>query len=247
MGDELRQDPPPAAGRAPRCRAVAGPRADIGAGGRRGGGSSYGRVPGERRPAGRRTTGAAADPHRGAGRLVHRRPAVDPRRGKQMSVLHTKAARHQRIVDALDREPVRSQAHLAGVLAADGFAVTQATLSRDLDELGAIRVRGRDGALVYAVRGGAGESVAAPVTDPAAIADRLRRRCEDLLVSVDASSNLVVLRTPPGGAQFLASAIDHTLLPGVIGTVAGDDTILLVTDEPTGGARVARDLLALVA
>jgi transcriptional regulator of arginine metabolism len=164
-----------------------------------------------------------------------------------MSVLHTKAARHQRIVDALDREPVRSQAHLAGVLAADGFAVTQATLSRDLDELGAIRVRGQDGALVYAVPGGRGESVAAPVTDPAAIADRLRRRCEDLLVSVDASANLVVLRTPPGGAQFLASAIDHTLLPGVIGTVAGDDTILLVTDEANVGARVARDLLALVA
>lgn len=164
-----------------------------------------------------------------------------------MSVVHTKAARHQRIVDALGRAPVRSQADLAGVLAADGFAVTQATLSRDLDELGAIRVRGHDGALVYAVPGEGGESGAAPVTDPAAIADRLRRRCEDLLVSVDASSNLVVLRTPPGGAQFLASAIDHTLLPGVIGTVAGDDTILLVTDEPTGGARVARDLLALVA
>ena len=163
-----------------------------------------------------------------------------------MSVLHTKAARHQRIVDALGREPVRSQADLAGVLAADGFAVTQATLSRDLDELGAIRVRGHDGALVYAVPGEGGESRAAPVTDPAAIADRLRRRCEDLLVSVDASSNLVVLRTPPGGAQFLASAIDHTLLPGVIGTVAGDDTILLVTDDATGGARVARDLLALV-
>ncbi len=163
-----------------------------------------------------------------------------------MSVLHTKAARHQRIVDALGREPVRSQADLAGVLAADGFTVTQATLSRDLDELGAIRVRGHDGALVYAVPGEGGESNAAPVTDAAAIADRLRRRCEDLLVSVDASSNLVVLRTPPGGAQFLASAIDHTLLPGVIGTVAGDDTILLVTDEATGGARVARDLLALV-
>ena len=71
---------------------------------------------------------------------------------------------------------------------------------------------------------------------PPAIADRLRRRCEDLLVSVDASANLVVLRTPPGAAQFLASAIDHTVLPDVIGTVAGDDTILLVTRDADRGS-----------
>lgn len=164
-----------------------------------------------------------------------------------MNVLHTKAARHQRIVDSLGRRVVRSQADLAELLAHDGFKVTQATLSRDLEELGAVKVRSSDGALVYAIPSEGGDPTPGPTVDSAAIADRLRRRCEDLLVSVDASANLVVLRTPPGGAQFLASAIDHTLLPGVIGTVAGDDTILLVTDEATGGARVARDLLDLVA
>ena len=67
--------------------------------------------------------------------------------------------------------------------------------------------------------------------------DRLRRRCEDVLVSVDSSANIVVLRTPPGAAQFLASAIDHTVLPAVIGTVAGDDTVLLVTRDPVGRRR----------
>jgi transcriptional regulator of arginine metabolism len=163
-----------------------------------------------------------------------------------MSVLNTKAARHQRIVDALGRESVRSQTDLAGLLADDGFKVTQATLSRDLDELGAVKVRATDGSLVYAVPAEGGDASPALATDAHVIAERLRRRCEDLLVSIDASANLVVLRTPPGGAQYLASAIDHTLLPGVIGTVAGDDTVLLVTDVPTGGARVARDLLALV-
>jgi transcriptional regulator of arginine metabolism len=159
-----------------------------------------------------------------------------------MNVLHTKAARHQRIVDALGRETVRSQGDLAQLLAGDGFNVTQATLSRDLDELGAVKVRTGDGSLVYAVPGEVGHGSDGPVT-----ADRLRRRCEELLVSVDSSANVVVLRTPPGGAMLLASAIDHSLLPGVIGTVAGDDTILLVTDEVTGGARVAKALLDLVA
>jgi transcriptional regulator of arginine metabolism len=70
------------------------------------------------------------------------------------------------------------------------------------------------------------------------------RRLAELLVSADHSGNLVVLRTPPGGAHFLASSIDHSLLSTVIGTIAGDDTVLLVTREPDGGATVADELLA---
>jgi transcriptional regulator of arginine metabolism len=161
-----------------------------------------------------------------------------------VNVLHTKAARHQRILHVLGRKAVRSQTDLAGALAADGFKVTQATLSRDLDELGAVKVRDAEGSLVYAVPGELGH--AGGNHDGPMTADRLRRRCEELLVSVDHSANLAVLRTPPGGAMLLASAIDHSLLPGVIGTVAGDDTILLVTAEATGGANVARALLDLV-
>jgi transcriptional regulator of arginine metabolism len=163
-----------------------------------------------------------------------------------VTVLPTKAARHQRIVDTLERVPVRSQTELAELLAGDGVRVTQATLSRDLDELGAVKIRDEAGALVYAVPGEGGDRTAhAAVLETSAL-ERLRRRCEDVLVSVDSSVNIVVLRTPPGAAQYLASAIDHTVLPTVIGTVAGDDTIFLVTRDPVGGAVVAQELLDLV-
>lgn len=163
-----------------------------------------------------------------------------------MNVLHTKAARHQRIIDLLARVRVRSQGQLAGLLAAEEFSVTQATLSRDLDELGAVKVRDGDGALCYAVPAEGGDPTPRLAAEEPLAVDRLRRRCEDLLVSVDSSANIVVLRTPPGGAQYLASAIDHTVLPEVIGTVAGDDTILLVTREPDGGPVVAGHLTSLV-
>lgn len=158
----------------------------------------------------------------------------------------SKAARRQRIVDLLATTPVRSQTDLARLLSHDGVAVNQATLSRDLDELGAVKVRDGGGQLVYAVPGEGGDGRPQPPEDEGAGAGRLRRRCEELLVSVDSSANIVVLRTPPGGAQFLASAIDHSLLPGVIGTVAGDDTILLVTKDPAGGAAIADTLLNLI-
>jgi transcriptional regulator of arginine metabolism len=164
-----------------------------------------------------------------------------------MTVVHSRAARHQRVVDLLARHRVRSQGQLADLLAGEGFAVTQATLSRDLDELGAVKVRDADGQLCYAVPGEGGDLTPRPAPDGVGDLDRLRRRCEDLLVSVDSSANIVILRTPPGGAQFLASAVDHSVLPEVIGTVAGDDTVLLVTRDPVGGAGVAAHLLGLAA
>jgi transcriptional regulator of arginine metabolism len=168
-----------------------------------------------------------------------------------VTVVHSKAARHQRIVGLLAHTRVRSQGEMASLLAQDGFAVTQATLSRDLDELGAVKVRDAGGALCYAVPGEGGDVTPRAAPDELDAggetggAERLRRRCEDLLVSVDSSANIVILRTPPGGAQYLASTIDHTVLPDVIGTVAGDDTILLVARDPSGGAAVAAQLLAL--
>ena len=100
-----------------------------------------------------------------------------------MTVVHSRTARHQRIVDLLGRIRVRSQAELAGLLADDGFAVTQATLSRDLDELGAVKVRDGDGRLCYAVPGEGGDPTPRPVPDEAD-RDKLRRRCQSLLVSV---------------------------------------------------------------
>ncbi|MCU0301366.1 MAG: arginine repressor [Candidatus Nanopelagicales bacterium] len=161
-----------------------------------------------------------------------------------MTLPTTKAARHRRIVELLARTEVGSQAVLAELLAADGFAVTQATLSRDLDELGAVKVPTATGELVYAVPAEGGDSRAiAPEADGMA---RLARVAQDVLVGVDHSANIVVLRTPPGGAQYLASAIDRSAWPQVIGTVAGDDTVLLVTRIPDGGAGVAAAILALV-
>jgi len=155
----------------------------------------------------------------------------------------TKAARQQRIVDLLNGRPIRSQAELARFLSHDGVVVTQATLSRDLDELGAVRVRTSDGHLVYAVPGEGGDLTLAATAEEHAALERLNRRLGDLLVSAEVSANLVILRTPPGAAHFLASAIDHGLLVDIIGTIAGDDTVMLVTRTPRGGPSVAKQLL----
>jgi len=161
-----------------------------------------------------------------------------------VSVARTKAARHQRIADPLRRHPVRSQADLARLLGEDGLSVTQATVSRDLVELGAVRVRDRDGQLVYAVAAEGGDPTPRVAEEEPAALDRLARRLVELLVSAEASANLVVVRTPPGAAQFLASAIDHGVLHDVLGTIAGDDTVVLITRDPSGGDAVASWLLA---
>jgi arginine repressor len=291
----------------------------------------------------------------------------------------TKPARQARIVTILSREQVHSQEQLAGLLSQyANMHVTQATLSRDLDELGVVRLRAADGALVYALpgdpggpgapagasfgyherarlpqsppapsAGGAGQpSTATPetgtfpgarqdpapqdptarltagqaVTDPrtdgrssaihddsapggsaqgrsrhggperdisdqdspghgpsgqtdadaddtpqdvgaqattlirtapdararlGAASSRLTRYLKELLTSAEASANLVVLRTPAGAAQFLAAAIDHADWPAVLGTVAGDDTVLVIARDPAGGEALADDFRRL--
>jgi transcriptional regulator of arginine metabolism len=160
-------------------------------------------------------------------------------------VLGTKAARQQRIVDLLGHHAVRSQAELADLLATDGLHVTQATLSRDLVELDAVRVRNSAGVLVYAVPGEGGDRSARPAGDSAAGEQRFARLAGELLVSAEGSANLVVLRTPPGAAQFLASALDKAELTAALGTIAGDDTVLVISREPDGGPALAARLLAL--
>ncbi|KQZ87372.1 arginine repressor [Phycicoccus sp. Root563] len=161
-----------------------------------------------------------------------------------MTIAATRTGRQRRIVELLGRHEVRSQADLLTLLAQDGIEVTQATLSRDLLEIGAVKVRaGRS--LVYAVPGEGGDRTARPAADGTALTARLRRVCEELLVTAEPSHNLVVLRTPPGAANFLASAIDHANLAGVLGTIAGDDTIMIITTGPAASRRTAGDLLAL--
>ena len=158
-----------------------------------------------------------------------------------MTIPNTKAARHRRIVEILDRVPVGSQAALAELLAADDFVVTQATLSRDLVDVGAEKVRvGKN--LVYAVPSEGGDRTVRVAPDAGEVTTRLAQRCQELLVSADLSANLVVLRTPPGAANFLASAIDHGSVPGIVGTIAGDDTIFVAAREPMTGAELAAAL-----
>ncbi len=178
----------------------------------------------------------------------------------------TKTARHAQIAAILTQpgHPVRSQEELAERLAHRGVRVTQATLSRDLEELGAVRLRGSDGGLVYALPGQAGgpgsmpgglaadipewaeAAASAPAGDAAAeLSSRMARVMAELLVAAEASANLVVLRTPAGAAQFLASVIDHSAWPSILGTVAGDDTVLVIARDPSGGAELAQALLRL--
>lgn len=241
-----------------------------------------------------------------------------PANPARQSAPATKAARQARIVAILSREQVHSQEQLAGLLSQyAGMHVTQATLSRDLDELGVVRLRAQDGALVYALpgdpsshpgtaldfpersrltpgpaiprSGGAGEpGVSGSSTGPAqaggtpgaaeaeapapaagtaagtaastaagaggsgaaaqragGASPRLVRYLKELLTSAEASANLVVLRTPAGAAQFLASAIDHTAWPAILGTVAGDDTVLVIARDPVGGEALAAEFRRL--
>lgn len=155
----------------------------------------------------------------------------------ERGVTGTKAARQGRIVELLTRRAIRSQTELADVLAAEGFGVSQGTLSRDLVDVGAVRLRSGTGELIYAVR----DVEAADVGRAQA---RLARLAAELMLSAEASANLVVLKTPPGAAQFLASAIDRACLDAVLGSIAGDDSILLVSRDPLGGAALAEDMLA---
>jgi arginine repressor len=237
--------------------------------------------------------------------------------GQAPAVPATKAARQARIVAILSREHVHSQEQLAVLLRQHaGMHVTQATLSRDLDELGVVRLRTQDGTLVYALPGDPGGPSSHPGTafdypermrpaqdapiPPAARAEasapragaetpgstgaadgtggaqppptgqpapgqavpaqeagpaqqavpaggassRLARYLKELLTSAEASANLVVLRTPAGAAQFLASAIDHAAWPAILGTVAGDDTVLVIARDPVGGDALAAEFLS---
>jgi transcriptional regulator of arginine metabolism len=157
----------------------------------------------------------------------------------------TKAARQQRISELLTRTAVRSQTQLAQLLADDGIEVTQATLSRDLLELDAVKVRIPSGALVYAVPAQGGDPRPQAAGDSTAAEARLARLLNELLVSAEGSANLALLRTPPGAAQFLASAIDRARPADVLGTVAGDDTVLVISRRPDGGGATAERLLAL--
>jgi transcriptional regulator of arginine metabolism len=130
---------------------------------------------------------------------------------------------------------VHSQSDLVRLLEKSGFEVTQATASRDLVDIGALRSRDRDGNAVYRLQIDESQSRSRVISLP-----------WELILSVESSGNLAVVRTPPGGAQLLACALDvalaHGLLNSFIGTIAGDDTVLLVSKKSAGGAALAKEL-----
>ncbi len=150
----------------------------------------------------------------------------------------TKHQRQHRITKLLETRAVGSQSHLVDLLAGEGIEATQTTVSRDLEELGALKVRLPGGETAYALPELPSQQVAPE--------DHLRRVLGEWVVEAEYSGNMIVLRTPPGSAHVVGSALDRSGFPGVIGTVAGDDTVLVVASEPQGGAAVA-DRLAAVA
>lgn len=157
--------------------------------------------------------------------------------GDVMMIPATKAARHGRITELIRDRAFRSQTELLSILELDGISSTQATLSRDLDELGAVKLRGVDGgAPVYQIPEDGG-----PRPMPGGTT-RVSRLLGELLLSWTSSGNLAVLRTPPGAAQFLASAIDRAAFEDVAGTIGGDDTILVVAREGVTAAVIGQFL-----
>jgi transcriptional regulator of arginine metabolism len=142
-------------------------------------------------------------------------------------------ARRVKAIALIKAGLIHSQSDLVKQLKKAGFVVTQATASRDLEEIGAVRGRSSSGESVYMISDSDDESISRTMPVPS-----------DLIISVEASGNLAVVRTPPGGAQLLASSLDHSGISEIIGTIAGDDTVLVVSRKASGGAQLARELLA---
>lgn len=149
----------------------------------------------------------------------------------------SKNQRQHLIAELLSATKVNSQGQLVELLAGEGVEATQATVSRDLEDLGAVKVRVQGGDTIYAIPELPAERLAPD--------DHLRRVFGEWVVEVAHSQNIIVLRTPPGSAHVVGSALDRAGLPGVLGTVAGDDTMLVVADEQVGGGELAHRLADL--
>lgn len=143
------------------------------------------------------------------------------------------SARRAKAISLIKAGVVHSQSDLVKLLKKAGFAVTQATASRDLEEVGAVRSRNSAGELIYQIGTTSDGAISKSMPLPS-----------DLILSVEPSGNLAVVRTPPGGAQFLASALDNSGIKSIIGTIAGDDTVLVISKKSNGGAVLAKELLS---
>jgi transcriptional regulator of arginine metabolism len=153
---------------------------------------------------------------------------------KTNGVVRTVAARRAKVISLVESGVISSQSDLVKELKKFGYKVTQATASRDLEEIGAVRAS--DG---YRLGSNNDDSLSKVLG-----ANRTKRN-NSLILSVESSGNLVVVRTPPGGAHLLASNLDHASIKSIIGTIAGDDTVLVVSRKANGGADLAKELQAL--
>jgi transcriptional regulator of arginine metabolism len=148
-----------------------------------------------------------------------------------------KQQRQQAIGRLIGLHPVANQPQLLDLLSGEGITATQATVSRDLEELGVIKVRVPGGQSVYALP--------ELETDRIVPFEQLRRVLGEWVGEVAVSANLVVLRTPPGCAHVVASALDRSAIDGLLGTVAGDDTLMCVAAPTTDGEELATRLRTL--
>jgi transcriptional regulator of arginine metabolism len=144
------------------------------------------------------------------------------------------AARRRAIRRILMTRHITRQSDLVEQLEAEGFQVTQATVSRDLAEMGALKKRSTDGLFGYTL-----PEEPTPLDGSNEAVSKVLAQFAQTIIS---TGSLVVIKTPPGAAQVVAGAVDGAVLTGVLGTVAGDDTLLVVVDEQIGGWRVAKEL-----
>ncbi|SHE62986.1 transcriptional regulator, ArgR family [Desulforamulus putei DSM 12395] len=148
-----------------------------------------------------------------------------------------KTQRQAKILELVRERTIETQEELAAALRAEGFEVTQATVSRDIKELSLIKIPGENNTSYYA-------SPDEPMMRRGN-EDRLRRLVRMSLSDINSSENLIIIKTPPGEAQGMASAIDHAHWPEIIGTVAGDDTILIITKPKEATPQVVQRFLEL--
>ncbi len=146
----------------------------------------------------------------------------------------SKSRRQRMIADWLRASRIGSQDEIVARLSSAGVSATQATVSRDLDELGAVRMK-RGGEIYYAL----GEQV-----DPGLAAAKLDQLLADWVTSIVVAGNLLVLKTPPGSANLVANAIDVAQIAEILGTIAGDDTIFVALGDGADAATVAQRLRA---
>ena len=150
-----------------------------------------------------------------------------------MRMTELRKRRQRAIADHIRNQALASQEELAERLAAQGFAVTQATISRDLEQIGAVKVR-REGQLTYALPDQVRD---APVPRLAAV-------FRDWVRSIDSAGNLVVIKTPPGSAHLVGVALDGAEIPEIVGTICGDDTIFVACRTEAAGKRLLHSLAA---